>query len=80
MDWFLYGKDLHHERVKWISFKPLTLSCIMLKDCQTYLKSRGVNIVNFKNMFDHFPTLCIKELQPVQLQFFITTMKIDLTL
>ena len=38
MDWFLYDKDLHHERVKLAMHKLLTLSYIMLKNGQTFLK------------------------------------------
>ena len=26
MDWFLYDRDLRHERVKWVNLVPLTLA------------------------------------------------------
>ena len=41
MDWFLYDRDLRHERVKAFSlkFNTLILSCIIFKNAQTYFKN-----------------------------------------
>ena len=42
----------------------LTLPCIMLKNGQTYFKNLAVfKTKDFKNMFGHFSTLCIKGLK-----------------
>ena len=41
----------------------LTFSCIMFKNCQTYFENLGVFMPqDFKSMFDHFSTLCMKVL------------------
>ena len=50
MDWFLYDRDLCHERIKTIAAKTVErvdhihsiLSCIMLKNAQTYFKNLAV--------------------------------------
>ena len=48
----------------------------MLKDCQTYLKSRGVNIVNFKNMFDIFQHYALKSYNLFNCNFLLQPWKL----
>ena len=41
-----------------------SVSCIMLKNDQTYTKIFPVfTLQNFQSMFDHFSTLCMKDLK-----------------
>ena len=56
----------------------LTLSCMMLKNGQTYFKNLVVfTPQDFKSMFEHFSTSCMKGLKGYNFKKYLTRTSID---